>query len=61
MKDRTKAWIGCICVGLMLGALALAAAGCGTLAGIGRDITAWADGGAMDAGDNARAIREKGR
>lgn len=31
--------------------------GCQTIAGIGRDMTAWADGGSRDASDNARAIR----
>jgi len=36
---------------------AVAAFGCQTIAGIGRDMTAWADGGSRDAGDNARAIR----
>lgn len=37
----------------------VAAFGCQTIAGIGRDMTAWADGGSRDAGDNARAIRGK--
>jgi predicted small secreted protein len=38
-------------------AFCVAAFGCQTIAGIGRDMTAWADGGSRDASDNARAIR----
>lgn len=59
MSDKAKARLLAFGIGLLLGALALANSGCGTCAGIGRDLTAWAEGGAMDAGDNARAIRGK--
>jgi predicted small secreted protein len=59
MSERNKSRIVCVSIGVFLFFLLMAMSGCGTLAGIGRDLTAWAEGGAMDAGDNARAIRGK--
>ena len=59
MSDRAKARIGVVVIVALLGVLAATQPGCGTIAGVGRDITAWAEGGAIDAGDNARKIRGK--
>jgi len=42
-------------------AFAVAAFGCGAVAGIGRDLTAMADGLAGDSAANAEAIRGKGK
>lgn len=60
MSERAKGQAIAVGVGILLAALCAAAGqGCGTVAGVGRDLTAWAEGGAMDAGDNARAIRAR--
>ena len=59
MSDRAKARIGVLVIVALLGVLAATQTGCACIAGAGRDITAWAEGGAMDAGDNARKIRAK--
>lgn len=33
--------------------------GCNVIGGLGRDLSAWADGGATEASENAAAIRNK--
>ena len=49
------------CVGFWLAVVVLVCAvlslhACGTVAGIGRDVTAWAEGGATKAANDAAAI-----
>ena len=62
MRNRKMSVIdACILVaiGLVLFTLAAVNAGCGTIAGVGRDLTAMADGMAGDSSANADAIRSK--
>jgi len=50
-----------ILIAAVLGALAVVNAGCGMVAGIGRDVTAMAEGGATKAADDAAKINGKGQ
>jgi hypothetical protein len=59
MSGKAKARLLAFGIGCLLGALALSNAGCGMVAGIGRDLTAMADGLAGDSSANAAAIRGK--
>lgn len=59
MSERSKARIVCMSIGVFLFFLLLAMGGCGCVAGLGRDLTALADGLAGDSADAARAIRAR--
>lgn len=58
-RKRAATYLSIMALSLFFLLLAMAQGGCQVCAGLGRDITAWADGGAMDAGDNARKLRNK--
>lgn len=56
MSDKAKARLLAFGVGCLLAALALSNSGCGMVAGLGRSITAMADGDATETAKASAAI-----
>ena len=62
MKERNRERLFVLLVMLLVAGLVLAMQqGCGMIAGIGRDVTAMAEGGATKAADDAAKINGKGK